>query len=197
METITEIYSKIYENESSKDPKKFIATIEQDVESLLKYDFDNYDDRFKATRLISDYSLNIANEGFVRKSLPFLNHAILLFESDERLKAKDLLDEPMFEALIWKRGTVYFDLKQFSLAKQDFKRLALKWPDNDRFKNWFNSSINYRLNQMQWGFTFLIAFCILAKYVIGFKTDLTTYGNLIGLIGLTGTYVYKLMARIK
>lgn len=197
MKTISEIYDKIYQDNSTKDSKKFLSILESEHELLLVSNFDSYDDRYKTTRLISDYSLHLSNNGFVKRSISFMNHAIALFESDEKLRGKDLLNEPLFEALIWKRGENYYNLKKFSLAKRDFKRLLTKWPENDRFKNWYNASACYRLNQLGWGFVSLIVFCFVVRYILEYKTSLTIYGNFIGTIGYITTYIYKMVIKIK
>lgn len=197
MPSIAEIYDTVYGDESTTNPKKFIAIVESQVDSFLTFDFPTYDDRYKTTRLVSDYALDLAHEGFVKKSLPYLSHAITLFETDGNLKDKDLLDEPMYESLVWQHGIACYSQKHFLLAQRDFKKLLAKWPENDKIKGWYNGAVSYRPKQMASGFTVLIAVSLFARYVLDIRSMVLWYGDIVGLLGVLITSIYRWKVRVK
>ena len=197
METISEIYKYLYENEESKNPNIFIARIEPFIDVLLITDFNNYDDRYKATRLISDYAIDLFSTGFTRKSIIYLNKAVSLFESDEKIINKDLYDEPMYQAIIWTRGQAYYSNKKFTLAKQDFKKLYDKWQDNDLYIKWYNASFQHSLDKIQWGFMLLLFSSILFKAITGIKSHLISYIGITCGVCYFVTFIYYWIKKIK
>ena len=192
MKSITDIYTEIYNDDSTKDPKKFISLIESEIDIIVNSDFADYNERKNATILIGDYAINLANVGYIKKAITYLNIAISLFETDDNLKNVDLLDEPLYEAIIWERGRCNFNLNSYLIAKNDFKKLCEKWPDNDRYKNWYNGCVEQSLNKFNWIFASIIIVCIIAKYIMEIKSSIYFYADLISLIGLLSIWLYKI-----
>jgi hypothetical protein len=186
-----------YHVDKAKDFKYLISDLESDIDTLMAVDASNYDDFTKATQLISDYGIQLNNQGYVKKAKKYMDKGIQNIEIDEKLKGTDLFNDELYPFLIWTRGQINYTLKNYRLASKDFKTLALRFPDNDRYKNWYNGSISYFPNQLQWFFASLIFLSLFAKYVTGFKSDLINYLDWIGLIGLPASWIYKLTMKIK
>jgi hypothetical protein len=187
-----EIFNQ-YHIDKSKDFKTLIVDLDSEIDSLMMIDSSNYDDFSKATQLISDYGIILNNQGFVKKSKVYVDKGIRNIEIDEKLKGTDLFKDDLYTDLIWTRGHINHSLKNYRLASKDFKALALRFPDNDRYKNWYNGSINYIPNQILWGF---LAF-ILVSVIIGYKSKFFYCLDLIGLLGLIGTWIYKEKVKMK
>ncbi len=197
MSRISEIYDSVYQDEYIKEIDKFLAIIEPEIRSIIKAELSGNDDRYKATRLIADYALNLSKKGQWKKALPYLGRAIYLFETDEKLTGQDLLNEPVYESLIWMRGEIYFYLKKYSLAKQDFKRLHTKWPENERFKNWYNACVSRNATRVQWAAASLLLIYFIARYMLGIESDLLFWVNLVGVFCFSASVISELMMRIK
>lgn len=197
MSKISEVYDAIYQDESTKEGDKFISIVEPEISSILKSGFANYDERCKMTRLIADYALTLSKKGFLKKALPYLGRAIYLFETDEKLTGKDLLNEPLYESLIWMRGEVFFYLKKYALARQDFKRLHTKWPENNRYKNWYNACISRNATRMQWGAASVLVIYLIARYMLGVESEILFWINLVGVLGFIASLISELMMRLK
>ncbi len=197
MSKISEIYDAVYQDGSTIEGDKFISIIEPELSSILKSPTDDYDERCKLTRLVADYALALSQKGFLYKALPYLGRAIFLFETDEKLAGKDLLNEPMYESLIWMRGEVYFYLKKYSLAREDFKRLHTKWPENHRFRNWYNACVSRNATRVQWGAASLLVIYFIARYMFGIESEILFWINLVGVLGFIASLVSEFIMRLK
>ena len=142
------------------------------------------------------FEIMVSNDNAL-KAKAYIDKGIYNISIDEKLKGSDLFKDELYEYLIWTRGHINHTLKNYRLASKDFKALALRFPDNDRYRNWYNGSSNYVPNQIMWGFTAFIFLLLFSKYVMGFKSELYFYLDLIGLLGLVGTWIYKTTTRLK
>ena len=119
-----------------KNPKVFIKTIEPYIEIIEKdYSNNEYKIYFKTTRLLSDYSIQLVNDGYSKKAVAFLDNSILRIENDVKLKNKNLFEETIYEALVWNRGKNNFNLNKKKNAEIDFQRLIENFPENDKYQN--------------------------------------------------------------
>lgn len=147
MMTFTELYHKLYHTNSTTDSRKFVQIVESSKIDLLAI---GQEERFKVTRLVADYAISLASIEYTKKTLTFLNKAIELFKEDETFKGKDLLDEPLYESLIWNRAKTYYVLNNYRRASIDFKQLKKKFPSNDLFPKGYNASLDKILILFQW-----------------------------------------------
>ena len=193
---LNEIFNQ-YHVDKTKDFKTLVSDLDSEIDYLMSIDSSNYDYFSKATQLIADYGIQLNNQGYVKKAKPFIDKGIQNIQIDEKLKGTDLFNDELYAYLIWTRGQINYTLKKHRLASKDFKVLALRFPDNDRYRNWYNGSANYIPNQLMWGFTAFIFLLLFSKYVMGFKSGLYFYLNLIGLLGLIFTGIYKATIKIK
>ena len=103
----------IYNDQTTKNPKVFIKKVEPYIKIIEKdYSGKEYDLYYKTTRLLSDYSIQLVNDGYSKKAVAFLDKAIARIEKDIKLKNKNLFEETIYETLIWNRGMNNFNLNK-------------------------------------------------------------------------------------
>lgn len=158
MMTFTELYHKLYNTNSSTDSRKFVQIVESSKIDLLAI---GQEEHFKVTRLVADYAIALVSIEYTKKTLTFLNKAIELFKGDETFKGKDLLDEPLYESLIWNRAKTYYVLNNYRRASIDFKQLKKKFPSNNLFQKGYDASLDKILILFQW-----ISLSVLAVSII-------------------------------
>jgi len=162
MMTFTDLYDKIYNTDSSTDPKRFVQIVESsNLDLLAVLDKIELEDKLKVTRFVSDYAISLASIEYTIKTLTFLNKAIELFQDDETFRGKDLLNEPLYESLIWKRAKTYYVLDNYWRASIDFKQLKKKFSSNDLFQKGYDASLDKILSLYQW-----ISLSVLAVSII-------------------------------
>jgi tetratricopeptide (TPR) repeat protein len=197
-EKLNNLYNQIYQDESAKDPKKFIGIVEQDLNIIDKSDYENHDDYVKATRLLADYGISLFNTGYLKKAIPYLDRAIKQIENDQKIKDNDLFEEPLYEVLIFNRGMTLYNLKKYKESRPDFKILVNRFPDNDRYKNWYNASADYLLNRLQWGFLAAFIITTITSLRFGPETGLIDKLSFFGLIiSFIGTVTISILRRYK
>jgi tetratricopeptide (TPR) repeat protein len=134
MTELEELYSKIYSDKETKNPKQFIDIYEANKTLIESSDIQlTNPGRDGIMRLTSDYALSLSHYGSSKKSIPYLNKAIQLFKDSS---FDDLTKLSMYEALVWTRGVENYNQKNYKAAAEDFKYLVDNYPDNDKYKNW-------------------------------------------------------------
>jgi tetratricopeptide (TPR) repeat protein len=201
-EKLNKLYEKIYNDESTKEPRKFIGIVENEIELIENTDYPDYEDYFKATRILADYGINLYNTGYLNKSLKYLGLGIQQLENDKKLKDKDLLEEPLYEALIFHRGMTLYNLKKYPEAKIDFNRLINKFPGNDRYLSWINGLKSQKYAKIEWGFAICAIICLFFSFYLtpenGILDRLAPFGIIFFIIGgLLANVMRKRITRIK
>lgn len=169
MMTFTELYHKLYNTNFSTDSRKFVQIVESSKIDLLSI---GQEERFKVTRLVADYAIALASIEYTKKTLTFLNRAIELFKEAETFKGKDLLDEPLYESLIWNRAKTYYVLNNYRRASIDFKQLGNKFSTNDLYQKGYNASIDKILILFQWILLSLLAISITSILLLELEVGL-------------------------
>ncbi|MBK3520056.1 hypothetical protein [Carboxylicivirga marina] len=201
--TLEEIYDLIYNDNSIKEPKNFIRIVEPYLIVIGQdYSNDEYEKYFKSTRLLSDYSIQLVNNGYLKKALPYIEKSILLFENDIKLKDKNIIEEPMYEALVWNRGMINFNLQKKQKAEIDFLKLVENFPENDKYKNWLKACSDTKYGIAEWIFAGIAIVSIFFSFILepngGFLDTLTIIGIVIGVSGgLTVSYIRKKRMKMK
>ena len=195
---LEKLYDKIYTDESTKNPRKFIQVVESDLSAINV--FDNDSSNPKLTRLVADYGISLAKAGYIKKSIRYLERAIKWLESDK--KVNDLWTEPMYEALIFNRGFVNHKLQNRKKAKNDFNILAEKYPDNDLYQNWLKSSSDFNYGKIEWIFAGIAMISIFFSFLLdredGIFDRIAFYGIFVGLFGgLIVSQIRKRRLKIK
>ena len=149
-EKINEIYERFHGEDSIRDPKVFLKESESIKDQFEKDSFENYDEYFKTTKLVSEYAEALVICKQSDKSLPYFEKAITLINQNEKLKNKNLFQEPIYESLIFHRGIAYYDLKKIIKALRDFKKLVDNFPTNEKYSNWKNASKVFIFNKLEW-----------------------------------------------
>lgn len=191
MITIDQLYDLIYKDESTKEPAVFLKVIEPYKFFLSNFEFSNYDERYKVTRLISDIAIMKCTVGETRYALPYLYKAVSLFEEDEKLLNKDLLDETLYAALIHKRGEALFKMKKYNAALKDFKRLKEKFPESRNIREWYNQCKQSRLNYLEWFLLALFFMIVVITYFFDVHSVLLIFVKFALLIGFLVTFLHK------
>lgn len=195
---LEQLYNRIYTDESTKNPRKFIQVIEADL-SVINV-FDNNWNNSKLSRLVADYGICLAKAGYLKKSITYLERAIKWIESDK--SKNDLWAEPMYEALIFNRGFVNQKLQNRKKAKNDFKILTQKYPDNDLYQNWLKSGADFNYGIIEWIFAGIALISIFFSFLLdkedGLFDRIAFYGIFVGLFGgLTVNQIRKRRLKIK
>lgn len=195
---LEQLYDKIYSDESTKNPRKFIQVIESDLSIINVFDAESSNP--KLARLVADYGISLAKAGYLKKSISYLERAIKWLESDENVK--DLWAEPMYEALIFNRGFVNHKLQNRKKAKADFKILTQKYPDNDLYQNWAKSGADFNYRKVEWIFAGVAMVSIFFSFLLdkedGIFDKIAFYGIFVGLIGgLVVNQIRKKRLRIR
>lgn len=202
-EDLNKLYDQIYNDNSSKEPRNFIQTVEQKLAIIEKADYSDREDNKKATRLLADYSIMLFNAGYLKKSLPYLNNAIIQIEHHyEDIKDNNLWDDPLYEGLIWSRGQANFMLGNMQIAKSDLKNLVNHNPENDKYKTWLKACSNRKLIIIEWIFAVIALTGIVLSFTLetedGIINILAIYGMIIGLVGgLSATLIRNRRLKIK
>ena len=200
---IDEIYVLIYNDNSTKESKSFIRIVEPHLEIIdQNYSNGDYEKYFKSTRLLSDYSIQLANDGYLKKALPYLEKSIQRFENDMKLKEKNIFEEPMYEALIWNRGMINFNLQKKKNAEIDFLKLVENFPENDKYNNWLKACSDRKYGIMEWTFAGIVVASIFFSFILepsdGIFDKLAIIGIIVGLFGgLTVSYIRKKRLKMK
>ena len=200
-EKIRDLYNQLYQDESYKDLKKFIWFIEKNIEIIEASDSVEKEEYVNVTKILADYGSALYNAGYFTKAVPYLDKAISRIENYSEFKNKDLLEEPLYETSIFNRGLTNYNLKKYKTAISDFKKLSDKFPENDRYKNWYNGSVDHSLRTLEWIFFAAIFICIIALYSLKHKDGIFYYisfGSLLtSLILSISLTVYKKRLKIK
>jgi hypothetical protein len=75
---------------------------------------------------------------------------------------------PMYEVLVFHRGTANYHQKKFKLAGKDFQYLVDTYPENDKYRNWLLGARTYNIKKYGnyiWGLAFgsLIMYSLATK----------------------------------
>lgn len=154
---LNDLYNKIYQNEENQQPLQFIALVDIQIEEIVKNDVSSPIDFPKATKLLTDYGIHLANTGKFNKAIIYFNIAAELFENDKRSKSKSIQNTPLYESILLYRGVSYFNTRKFKNARTDLKRLALTFPQNVKYKNWYNKTVNREMGLYQFVLLILLA----------------------------------------
>ena len=137
MTDIKILYDKIYSDGIQKAPKIFINIYEENKNLIEGADISTSNPDYDGImRITAEYALSLSQYGSSRKSIPYLDKAIQLFNASET----DLTKIQIYEMLVWARGVENYNQKKYSLVKTDFQYLVDNYPDNDKYKNWLLSS---------------------------------------------------------
>jgi flagellar biosynthesis/type III secretory pathway chaperone len=202
-EELNKLYNQVYNDISSKESKGLVQTIEQNLELVEKTDFTDREDLKKATRLLSDYSIALFNDGYLKKSVTYLNKSIIQIEKHySKLHDLNIWNDPMYEALIWNRGQANFLLRKTQIAKLDLVNLVNHNPENDKYRNWLKACSNRKLIIIEWTFAVFAIGCIVLSFIMtpedGIINMLAIYGIIICLVGgLTTNFIRKKRMKIK
>lgn len=200
---IDEIYDLIYNDSSTKESKSFIRIVEPHLEIIEQnYSDSDYEKYFKSTRLLSDYSIQLANDGYLKKALPYIEKSIQRFENDMKLKGRNIFEEPMYEALIWNRGMINFNLQKKKNAEIDFLILTENFPENDKYNNWLKACSDRKYVIVEWTFAGIAVVSIFFSFLLnpsdGIFDKIAVFGILFGLIGgLTVSYIRNKRLKMK
>lgn len=154
---LNDLYNKIYQNEENQQPLQFIAIVDIQIDEITKNDVSSPIDFPKATKLLTDYGIHLANTGKFNKAIIYFNIAAELFENDKRSKSKSIQNTPLYESILLYRGVSYFNTRKFKNARTDLKRLALTFPQNVKYKNWYNKTVNREMGLYQFVLLILLA----------------------------------------
>ena len=146
---LNELYHTIYQNEENLQPLAFIALTQPVIDAIVATDLSSNLDFPKATQLLTDYGKHLANTGKFHSAIKYLTVAAQLFENDKRTKGKPISHTPLYETILLYRGVAYYNSRKFKKARVDLKRLVFSFPQNMKYKNWFNKTISREMGIYQ------------------------------------------------
>ena len=154
---LNDLYNKIYQNDENQHPLQFIVIVEPQIDEIVKNDLSSPLDFPKATKLLTDFGIHLANTGKFNKAILYFNIVAELFENDKRSKSKSIHNTPLYESILLYRGVSYYNTRKFKNARTDLKRLALTFPQNVKYKNWYNKTVNREIGLYQFVLLILLA----------------------------------------
>ncbi len=194
-ENIKQLYDQLYKDEQIKDPKTIIQLVEPDLSLIEKTTFENQDDFVKANQILADYAIALEKEERFSESLIYLEQVIIRIENNN-ISGKDLIDEPLYETLIFQRGLARYHLKKYKEAILDFKILVNKDPRNTEYKTMHNETVKMIFRKFEWIMVALIVISAAASIYIGRNNILIyriSYGVLIAVI--IGFYIVNFLKK--
>jgi len=153
---LNELYNTIYQNEENQQPLQFISLVDPKIDSIIATDLSSTLDFTKATKLLSDYGIHLANTGKFKRAIIYLNKAAELFENDKKTKGKSITQTPLYETILLYRGVAYYNTRTYKSARTDLKRLAVTFPNNFKYKNWFNKTVNREMTLYQFAIVIML-----------------------------------------
>ena len=91
----------------------------------------------------------MANLKKFKKAIIYLNKAAQLIETKNAGKGKSIAHEPLYELILLYRGVAYYNTKKYKFARNDLGRLADVFPQNAKYKNWYNRSVTTEMRMLQ------------------------------------------------
>lgn len=163
---LIQLYQKAYENNINDNPQRFIAIVESNIE-VFDFDYsENIDDFNKILKLISDYAIQLYMAGFLKRSIPYFNMAVQKFDQYRALFAVEEENETLYESLVFYRGLTLYYQKEYRLSILDFKYLSQKYPDNDRYKGWYNGLVKESFRKYERASTIFMVIGILGSSLL-------------------------------
>ena len=150
MTSIQEIADEIYNNVRPKSPQDFINSFEKynNIINTLDYNLTSIDYN-TYSQLISDYGIAIAETKSYKKAIPIIEKGLLLLRNNSSFSSETLPTLKFYETLIFKLGTSFFYVKDYSSAKSNFQLLTKLYPDNSIYQNWMIAIKNKTLNRIK------------------------------------------------
>ena len=164
-ENIKQLYDQLYKDEQIKDPKTIIQLVEPDLSLIEKTTFENPDDFVKANQILADYAIALEKEERYSESLIYLEQVIIRIENTKNISGKELIDEPLYETLIFQRGLARYHLKKYKEAILDFKILVNKDRRNTEYKTMHNETVKMIFRKFEWIMVALIVISAATKYL--------------------------------
>lgn len=161
---LNDLYKQLYKDKSVTNKHEFIKLVESS-QQIINWDFSNdYDNYVKITSIIADYAIALSNSGYAKKSIPYFDKAINNIKNDSRLKEAELAKETLYEKLMFNRGLTNYNLKNYKDSKPDFKFLVDNFPENDKYKAWYNGVVRMMFKNYDNVFFVLIGLSILGYF---------------------------------
>jgi hypothetical protein len=183
---LNELYATIYQNEENQQPLRFISLVDPLIDSIIGSDLSCTVDFPKATKLLTDYGIHLANTGKFRRAIVYLNFAAGLFENDKKTKGKSITQIALYETILLYRGVAFYNTHTFKKARTDLKRLAVAFPQNPKYKKWFNKTVSREMTIYQFSIVLLLG---ITAAVYFFTKDSHGYANTISYSVMVGCVV--------
>jgi tetratricopeptide (TPR) repeat protein len=176
MTDIKILYDKIYTENLTHDPKRFINLYDDNKNLIEGADPSTSNPDYDGImRITSDYALSLSYYGSSRKAIPYLDKSIQLFKDSS---VDDLTKVPMYEILVWTRGFENYNQKKYSLAEKDFQYLVDNYPDNDKYRNWLLASKTIKVKRYSNYIWFGVLICVILESLVN-KENATLKFNLL------------------
>jgi len=199
-EDLKKLYDELY-NEPSRNAKIFISTLERNIEIIEKSNSEEREEYTKVTKIIADYGSALYETGYTSKALLYLNNAIHRMENYNQLINVNLFEEPLYESSLFYRGMAKYNQRKYRESTSDFKKLVEKFPENDKYKGWYNGSIDHSLKTLDWTFLVALIVFIILLYFLKQKDGIIYYisfiGLLISLVISISLFIYKKTMKVK
>lgn len=189
MSAIKDIYNEIYSEHLDLDAVQLILYYEQhtdliEVENLLPSNPD-YDG---IMRITADYAKALSYYGDSKKALIYLNKSDKLFKNST--SAKELVEIPVYEDLIWIRGMEYYNQRNYNLATKDFRYLVDNYPYNDKYRSWLLGVKTIRIKKYSNFIWPLFFVCIIGIFLLNNRKTsvnfvLLTVSSILFIAGIT------------
>jgi tetratricopeptide (TPR) repeat protein len=195
IEKLEILYDQLYKDEQVKDSETIIQLVEPDLSLIEKTTFENQDDFVKANQILADYAMALQKEERYSESVVYLEQVIIRIENNN-ISGKELIDEPLYETVLFQRGLARYHLKKYKEAISDFKILVDKERRNTEYKTMHNETVKMIFRKFEWIMVALIVISAAASIYIG-KNNMfiyrISYGVLI--VVVIGFYVVNFLKK--
>ncbi len=145
-----ELFESAYEKDLHLEPREFVKFYDTNriiIEGQNTSSNNVIYDRI--TRITSDYAHCLFCNESHTKAKPVIQKAIHLFQNHPDYKKRDLFEIKYYEVLTFDKAVVNYHEKKYTEAIQDLRILCKKFPDDERFREWFNAAKMYKYTHLE------------------------------------------------
>lgn len=178
------LYQSIYDNSQNQEARTFVSLVDAQIAEIEQIGFTSSDDFSKATTLFVDYGIHLANLGRFKQAILYLDKAAEFIEASK--KDKNALQNQLYEKILLYRGVSFYNIRNYKKSRFDLIRLTNAFPQNIKYKNWYNKAVVAEARILQFIFAVLMA----SFAVLYFKTKSSeTVWTSIGYSGMVGSLI--------
>ncbi len=133
-----------YTEKINSSHRLFTEFMDDNIIFVMNIPSEGEEGRIKTT-MLSEFGISLVLNGSLSRGKKIIREAMDLAEKNGGLDSCMSID--LKEHLLWTYGTALHDTEEYDEAIKVFGTLLEKYPDNDRYKNWYNGSRSSRVRK--------------------------------------------------